>query len=102
MAFDARPLWGSHPAFLRLYVGDCDAAYRRALGAGARSVTEPTEMPFGERVARVRDLHGNIWWIHVRFAELSPEEPQRRAKAKKYLDAMAYVQSSLDAAMSAR
>jgi hypothetical protein len=40
--------------------------------------------------------------IHARFEDVSPEELQRRAKAKKYVDAMAYVQSSLDAAMSTR
>jgi hypothetical protein len=28
--------------------------------SGARSITEPTELAFGERVARVRDPQGNL------------------------------------------
>jgi PhnB protein len=81
-------------------VNDCDAAYWRALDAGASSVTKPTELSFGERVARVRDPQDNIWWIHTRLEEVSPEELKRRGGEKKYVEAMAYVQSSLDAAMA--
>ena len=41
MMFDAKPGWPSTPAFLRLYVDDCDATYQRALDAGGTSVTRP-------------------------------------------------------------
>jgi uncharacterized glyoxalase superfamily protein PhnB len=101
MAFDTRPSWGPTRAFLRLYVEDCEAVYRRALDAGASSVTRPTDLFFGERVARVRDPHGNIWWIHSRVEDVPPEEMQRRARDKKYVEAMTYLQSSLEKAMSA-
>jgi uncharacterized glyoxalase superfamily protein PhnB len=40
MAFDAREGWPDTPGFFRLYVEDGDADYRRALEAGAVSVTE--------------------------------------------------------------
>src|SRR5262249_748098 len=40
-----RPL----PAFLYVYVSDTDAPYQRALDAGARSLKEPAEMPYGDR-----------------------------------------------------
>ncbi|GAA3329225.1 VOC family protein [Paeniglutamicibacter sulfureus] len=35
-----------------------DDAYRRALDAGASSESAPADMPWGERVARVRDPDG--------------------------------------------
>ena len=39
MAFDAREGWPDTPGFFRLYVEEGDAVYRRALEAGAMSVT---------------------------------------------------------------
>src|SRR5688572_15461787 len=48
LLFDARPEWPNTPAFIRLYVKDCDGLYERALKAGAASVTEPATHAFGE------------------------------------------------------
>jgi PhnB protein len=54
------------PAFLYVYVDDADAAYRRALAAGATSLEEPFDTPYGDRRAMVRDPSGNVWQIaHV-------------------------------------
>jgi uncharacterized glyoxalase superfamily protein PhnB len=54
------------PAFLYVYVEDADATYRRALAAGAISLEEPVDTPYGDRRAIVRDPHGNVWQIaHV-------------------------------------
>jgi PhnB protein len=96
MAFDSKPEWPDTPAFLRLYLEDGDEVYRRALEAGAVSVTEMTEHLFGDRVGRVRDPQGNVWWIQSRVEEVDPEEMGRRAGEKKYVDAMRYFQESLD------
>jgi PhnB protein len=51
------------PAFLYVYVEDADVAYRRALEAGAMSLEEPTETPYGDRRAMVRDPFGNVFQI---------------------------------------
>jgi PhnB protein len=51
------------PAFLYLYVEDADATYRRALQAGASSLEEPGDMPYGDRRAMVKDRWGNTWQI---------------------------------------
>jgi PhnB protein len=96
MAFDAREGWPDTPAFFRLYVRDGDSVYRRALEAGAVSVTERTDLFFGDRVGRVRDPQGNVWWIQTRVEEVGPEEMEERAGEKGYVDAMRYVQDSLD------
>lgn len=99
MAFDAWPGWPETPGYLRLFVDDADAVYERALQAGATPVTRVTHLPFGDRVARVRDPLGNIWWLQAHVEEVSPTEMQRRMSDKNHADAMAYVQTSLDSAM---
>jgi PhnB protein len=54
------------PAFLYVYVDDADAAYRRALAAGAVSLEEPLDTVYGDRRGMVRDPFGNVWQIaHV-------------------------------------
>ena len=57
-----------------VYVPDCDAAYRRALEAGAESLGEPGDRPYGERSAFVKDFAGNYWYMATRFgASFAPE-----------------------------
>lgn len=46
-----------------VYVRDTDKAFARAMRRGARSVMEPQDRPWGDRVAGVEDNFGNIWWI---------------------------------------
>jgi PhnB protein len=50
-------------AFLYLYVDDVDATYPRALDAGALSLEEPQDTPYGDRRAMVEDPCGNVWQI---------------------------------------
>ena len=56
------------PAFLYVYVPDADAAYRRAIGAGAQSIEPPGDLPYGDRRATVRDPWGNHWQLATRIA----------------------------------
>jgi PhnB protein len=51
------------PAFLYVYVDDPDAAYQRALDAGAVSVEAPVLTAYGDRRAMVRDPFGNTLQI---------------------------------------
>jgi uncharacterized glyoxalase superfamily protein PhnB len=53
----------SRPMAFHVYVTDTDAAYRRALESGGVSLQEPTDQPWGERTANVRDPFGNHWYI---------------------------------------
>jgi uncharacterized glyoxalase superfamily protein PhnB len=94
MMFDAKPHWPDTPAFLRLYVPAGDDVFQQALRAGATSVTEMTSMSWGDRVGRVRDPFGNLWWIQTRVDELSPEEMERRADEPEFIEAMKYVMSA--------
>ncbi len=45
---------------LWIYADDCDAAVDRLRAGGALIVAEPTDQPWGERVARVHDPDGNL------------------------------------------
>lgn len=94
MAFDARPDWPPTPAFLRLYVPDADATHRRAVEAGGTSVTEVTHLAFGDRVGRVRDPLGNLWWIQTRVEDVEPAELERRWTDPQFVRAMEYVQGA--------
>ncbi len=54
-----------------LYVPNVDAVYRTALAAGAKSMKEPAEQPYGDRVGAVTDIFGNQWWIATRVKDVS-------------------------------
>lgn len=48
---------------LHIFVDDADACYARAIAAGATSLYEPADMPYGERSGGVEDPFGNHWYI---------------------------------------
>ena len=96
MLFDAKEGWPPTPSFLRLFVADADAVCARAVEAGGSSVTKVTELFFGDRVGRISDPAGNIWWIQTHVADLSPAEMGKRAGEPKFAAAMREVQDSLD------
>jgi len=60
------------PAMFYLYVPDMELAYRRALAAGATSFQEPTDQPYGDRNAGVKDAFGNKWYIasHIKDVQM--------------------------------
>jgi PhnB protein len=55
--------WTPMRASLHLYVPDTDAAYRKALAAGAEVLQEPNDAPYGDRAAGVTDPAGNQWFL---------------------------------------
>jgi PhnB protein len=84
MLGDASPEHPAMPAALSFYVDDgaaVDATYRRALERGARSITAPTDQPWGYRAACVADPGGNRWTICAVVEQVSREEILRRMNA---------------------
>jgi PhnB protein len=65
------PYQPTEPMFY-LYVPNVDEVYRRAIAAGAKSIQEPVDQPYGDRNAGVTDAFGNTWYIatHVRDIEV--------------------------------
>jgi len=99
MMFDALDGWPDTPAFLRLFVSDADETGRRAIAAGATPVTEVTGLFFGDRVGRVRDPLGNLWWIQAHVEDVDPAELATRPQAPAAAEALRYVETSLDTTM---
>jgi PhnB protein len=56
------------PTMFYLYAPDCDTVYQRALQAGATSIAEPVDHPYGDRSGGVKDVFDNTWYIatHIR------------------------------------
>jgi uncharacterized glyoxalase superfamily protein PhnB len=57
------------PTMFHLYVPEVDGAYWRALQAGATTVTEPADQPYGDRTAGVKDPFGNQWYLATVIAK---------------------------------
>ncbi|GGB90499.1 VOC family protein [Staphylococcus nepalensis] len=60
---EARERFPSMQSALHVFVEDTDSCYKRALEAGATSLYEPQDMPYGERSGGVKDESGNHWYI---------------------------------------
>lgn len=74
------------PASLSYYVGNgdaVDATYKRALEAGATTITEPKNQFYGYRSACIRDAGGNRWTICAVVEQLTQDEIVRRMKDMK-------------------
>jgi len=63
MMGQATEQWKALSGSLFLWVADVDEFYRKALAAGATSLREPDDMPYGQRNAGVLDSCGINWWF---------------------------------------
>ena len=61
------PKFDMRPVAIHLYVPDVDEVYARAVEAGATSLAAPSDQEYGERIAAVKDIGGNEWYIARRF-----------------------------------
>lgn len=59
------------PTMFYLYVPDVDNVYRRALAAGAKSVSEPVDQPYGDRSGALKDAFGNTWYIATHIKDVT-------------------------------
>jgi len=60
---DANEAFPAAPTAIHLYLSDADAAYDRAIQAGATSLYPPVDQPWGDRQGAVKDASGNVWYI---------------------------------------
>jgi uncharacterized glyoxalase superfamily protein PhnB len=71
---------GGATGSLFLYVADVDAAFQRAVSAGAKVVMPVTDMFWGDRFGTVEDPSGHRWGLATHKEDLSPEEIGKRQK----------------------
>jgi PhnB protein len=62
---------------ITLSVPDVDAAYARAIEAGASSMSEPADQFHGDRTAAVRCPYGHKWILQTHLRDVSQQDQQR-------------------------
>jgi len=67
---EAQGIYQPMPGMFYLYVPDCDTVYHRALAAGATSIAELTDHPYGDRSGGVKDAFGNTWYIATHIKDM--------------------------------
>jgi PhnB protein len=72
-------------AALHLYVPDADDTYARALEAGATSLFEPGDRPYGDREAGIKDPSGNTWYIATHKLRPGAHVPEGLGTVTPYL-----------------
>lgn len=71
---------GGSSLSLMVYVEDSDAAFARAIEAGAKEVMPPTDHFYGDRSGVVEDPFGHRWNLSTHVEDVSPQEMDRRMK----------------------
>jgi PhnB protein len=66
-------------AIMATYWEDVDAAWQRALAAGAEIIYPLADHFYGERGGRLRDPFGQQWMLSQRIERVSAAEMERRA-----------------------
>lgn len=67
---EAHGEWQPSACHLHLYVPDTDAVYAQALRAGATTIEAPSDKPYGDRSAGVKDPWGNSWFIATHMKDV--------------------------------
>jgi PhnB protein len=73
--------YGGSPVSFYVYVENVDAAWQRAVDAGAQPVFPLADMFWGDRTGRLEDPFGHSWSLAQHVADLRPEEIQRGQEA---------------------
>ena len=74
-------LGGMVSCVMSLYWEDVDAAWERAVSAGAAVLYPLEDQFYGERGGRLRDPFGQQWMMSQHIEDVSPQEISRRAAA---------------------
>ena len=72
---------GGTPVTLHVYVEDADAAFKRAVDAGATSVRPVENQFYGDRSGQFEDPFGHKWNVATHVEDVPPDEMQKRVAA---------------------
>ena len=81
MMGQANNQWSPRPSTVYLYMEKVDEAFKSAVAAGAKSLSEPQDQFYGDRSGGVEDPCGNYWWIATHIEDVSYEESSARFAA---------------------
>jgi PhnB protein len=72
---------GGTPVSFFIYGENVDAAWKRAIDAGAKEVVPLADQFWGDRGGCVEDPFGHRWWLAQHVQDLTPEEIRKAAEA---------------------
>ena len=86
MLADEMPEWGNRgpetlggtSGGLCVFVPDVDAAFAKAVAAGAKALKPVMDQFYGDRSGTVTDPFGHVWTLATHIEDVSVEEMQRR------------------------
>jgi uncharacterized glyoxalase superfamily protein PhnB len=80
---DTFPEMGGHamPTSMWIYSAGVDAAFERAVAAGAKVLMPVHDMFWGDRLGTVADKWGNRWSFAQRVKDLTPDEMRKASEA---------------------
>ncbi|HEU5305285.1 MAG TPA: VOC family protein [Gemmatimonadales bacterium] len=73
--------YGGTPVSFFVYRENVDAAWKRAVDAGATPVIPLTDQFWGDRAGCLEDPFGHRWWLAQHIQDLTPEEIQKAAES---------------------
>ncbi len=74
---------GGSAVLVMHYVDRVDDVFKNATDAGAKPVTPPMDMFWGDRWSLIEDPFGHKWEIATHLEDLTPAQIQERAKAAR-------------------
>ena len=72
---------GGTTASVFMYVEDVDAAFKKAVDAGAKVEMELEDMFWGDRFGTVTDPFGHVWSMATHVEDVTPEQMEERGAA---------------------
>jgi uncharacterized glyoxalase superfamily protein PhnB len=73
---------GGTPVSFFVYGENVDAAWKRAVDAGAKEVVPLADQFWGDRTGCLQDPFGHQWWLAQHVQDLTPEEIRKNAEAQ--------------------
>jgi PhnB protein len=92
---------GGTPVTLHLEVPDVDAAFSRAVAAGATALAEPEDQPYGHRQGTLEDPFGHRWMLSQRLGSVAADELAARMSEQGYRLAGTWVEGDEPASAGA-
>jgi PhnB protein len=72
---------GGTPVSFFVYRDEVDAAWKRAIDAGAKEVVPLADQFWGDRSGCVEDPFGHQWWLSQHVQDLTEDEIRKNAEA---------------------
>ena len=69
--------YGGSPVSFYVYVENADAAWKRAVDAGAKSVMPLADLFWGDRTGRLEDPFGHSWVLAQHVRDVTPEQMKK-------------------------